>query len=101
MKHEGVRVGAELRDDERNLVHHQAADEMHIAADPVEFGRNDWAPRLSGSRQRGSEFRTTVERVVAFAGFNLEMLCNQSEPFRCPNRWTAALWASIPSPDLP
>ena len=65
------------------VVKAERADEMHVAADPVEFGRNDRALRLSGSRQRRSELRTTVERVEAFAGFNLDMLCDQSEPFRC------------------
>src|ERR1700738_4830367 len=34
---EGVYIGAKLRNQERHLVGHEAADEMHIAAEAVQF----------------------------------------------------------------
>jgi hypothetical protein len=41
MQHERIGVRAQLGDDERRLVSHQAADEMDVAAKPVELGDND------------------------------------------------------------
>ena len=37
VEHERVRVSAQLGDNERHAVAHQAADEMHVAGEPVEL----------------------------------------------------------------
>jgi hypothetical protein len=41
MQHEWIRVGAQLRHDERRLVGHQAADEMGVATEPIELCHDD------------------------------------------------------------
>jgi hypothetical protein len=41
VEHERVSVGAEFGDDEGDLVFHQAADEVHVAAQPIEL-RHDY-----------------------------------------------------------
>jgi hypothetical protein len=47
VEHKGVGVGAQIRDDERDLVLHQARNEMNVAAEPIQFG-DDYCSPLSG-----------------------------------------------------
>ena len=41
VQHERIGVSAQLGDDERRLVGHQAGDEVDVAAEPVELGDDD------------------------------------------------------------
>jgi hypothetical protein len=41
MKHERVGVGAQFRNDERHPVDHRSADQVNVAAQPVELGDDD------------------------------------------------------------
>jgi hypothetical protein len=55
VQQERVDVRAEIGDQKRRLMRHEAADEMHVARKPVEFGDGDRA-RLSvaaGASQGG------------------------------------------------
>ena len=82
---------------------HQAADEMHVARKPIEFGDGDRArPSIAaGLGEGGGELRAALERVDGLARLDLDMLGDDLEAFASANRATAARWASIPSPDRP
>jgi hypothetical protein len=67
VQHERVGVGAELGHDERHVVAHQAADEMNVAAQPIELGDDDWASRLPGLPERCGQLGPTIEGVGALA----------------------------------
>jgi hypothetical protein len=41
VKHERIRISAQFGDDERYPLDHQPADEMHVAAKPVELCHHD------------------------------------------------------------
>jgi hypothetical protein len=47
VQHERVGVGAEIGNDEGDLVLHQTRDEMHIAAQPIQLRYNDRRFRLA------------------------------------------------------
>jgi hypothetical protein len=74
VQHEGVGVGAELGYDEGNLVRHQAADEMHVARQTIQLRNNDRTLEAASISQGGGELRATIQRVGAFAGFDLDKL---------------------------
>jgi hypothetical protein len=47
VKQERVGIGSKLHRNERHLVDHKAADEVHIAAEPIKLGNNyrsSWRP---------------------------------------------------------
>ena len=48
VEHEGVNVWPELRDPKRHLVDHEAAYEMHIAAEAIQLSDGDTASVLNG-----------------------------------------------------
>ena len=54
MQHEGVHVAAELRDDERDALGHQARNEVNIAAQAVELRHGDMGAELLGSTTGGA-----------------------------------------------
>jgi hypothetical protein len=41
VQHERINVRPRLRDDERNFLRHQPADEMHVSAQPIQLGDDD------------------------------------------------------------
>ena len=55
VQHERVGIDAQLGDDERHPVGHQAADEVHVAAKPIELGDNHRGLELAGVRQCGGQ----------------------------------------------
>ena len=67
VQHERVGVGAQLGDDERHALRHEAGDERHVARQPVELGHDDRALRLSGHGERGGQLGPAVEGVSALA----------------------------------
>jgi hypothetical protein len=71
VKHERVRVSAQLCHNERRLMGHQAADEMDVAAQSIEFGDDDRRLSLPGGLERGGKLRPAIERIGALAGFDL------------------------------
>ena len=81
MQQERLDVRAEIGDQERRLVRHEAADEMHIAREPVELCYGDGArlPVAAGASQGGGELRAAVERVGALARLDLDMLGDDLE----------------------
>ena len=50
MRHEWISVGAEFGDDKRHFVHHQPANEMHVATEPIKL-RNKLAAALAAARK--------------------------------------------------
>ena len=54
-----------------SLVHHQAADEVHIAAQAVELRDDHRGLVLLGQLHRGGQLRPLLERIGAFAGLDL------------------------------
>jgi hypothetical protein len=47
VQHERVNVSAELSDHKGHLMAHKAADEVHVAAEPVQLGHGYVAPEFS------------------------------------------------------
>ena len=102
MQHERINVAAELRDDEGHALSHQARDEVHIAAQTIQLGHGDMSAKLLGLTKGSGELWALVKRAATLAGLDLDKLAGQGVGFRRREaRWTAARWASRPSPDLP
>jgi hypothetical protein len=76
---EGVDIGAKLRDQERHLVSHKAADEVNITAQTVELRDGHVTPEFPCGGQGGLKLRTTVQSVRAFAGLYLHELAGDYE----------------------
>ena len=74
VQHEGVHVAAELRDDERDALGHQARNEVNIAAQAVELRHGDMGAELLGSTKRSGELWALVQGVGAFSGLDLNKL---------------------------
>src|SRR5262245_15795493 len=65
MQHEGGGISAEFRDDERNAMRHQTADEMYVAGQAVELRDEDRTLLLASLRECRGELWAAVERVRA------------------------------------
>jgi hypothetical protein len=50
---------------------HQAADEVNVAAQPVQLGYRHRATLAAGLCQRSGELRAPLERIAALACFDL------------------------------
>lgn len=77
VQHEGVRVGAQLGDDERHTLRHQPRDERHIAREAIELRRHHGGLRPLRLRQRIAQHRSAIERIGPLAGFDLGQLADQ------------------------
>jgi hypothetical protein len=71
VQHEWIHIGTQFGDDERSLVHHQAADEVHIAAQAVELRYDHGSLVLLGQLHRCGQLRPLFQRIGAFAGLDL------------------------------
>jgi hypothetical protein len=69
VQHEWIGLGAEISDDEADFVLHQAADEVHVTAEPIELRDNNRRLGLASGFQRGTELRPLL--IVVLAGLNL------------------------------
>jgi hypothetical protein len=56
------------------LCGHQAADEMHVAGQTIQFSNDDRAFELAGLGERGGQLRSAIQRVRSLAGFDLDEL---------------------------
>jgi hypothetical protein len=65
VQHERVYIRAQLGDDERNTLSHQAGYEGHVARQSVELGYYDRTFAGAASGQRCGQLRTTVEGICA------------------------------------
>jgi hypothetical protein len=74
VQHEWVNVSAQLSDHERDTVRHQAADEMNVAAEPVQLGHGDMALEFFGSGESGLELGAAVKRISTVARLDLQEL---------------------------
>jgi integrase len=64
-------IGSQLSDDERDPLSHQTADEMDIAAEPIEFRDDDRALQPAGYLESRGKLLPAVERVSALASLDL------------------------------
>jgi hypothetical protein len=81
VEHERVGVGTQLGDDERHLLRHQAAYEVHVTGQAIELGDDDRALGFSRSCERSGKFRAAVQRIGAFAGLDLDVLADEIDSF--------------------
>jgi len=72
VQHERVGVGTEFGDDERHSLRHQAGDERHVTAQPVELRHQHRALLLSRIGQRRSQLAAALQRIGALTGFDLD-----------------------------
>ena len=73
MQHERLDVRAQLGDDERDPMGHQAGNEMDVSAEAIELGNRDRAFSVSaGFGERGGELRAALYCVRALAGLDLD-----------------------------
>jgi hypothetical protein len=79
MQHEWIGIAAQLGDDERHALGHQAGNERDVTGKPIEFGHQDGAFGRSGSRQRGCQLRPAVQGIGALTGLCLDELGNDRE----------------------
>ena len=82
MQQERLDVRAQLGDEERRLVRHQAADEMHVTRQPIELGDGDGGglPVAARCSERCGELRAAIEGVSALPRLDLDELGNDIEP---------------------
>jgi len=81
MQNKGIDICAQLSDHERHPVSHEAADEVNVPAEAVQFGDGHGALELLSSRKSCLELWAAVESIGAFAGLNLNELPNQLQTF--------------------
>ena len=81
MQHEGVGISAELCDDERNAMCHEAADEMYVAGPAAELPNENRTFFLAGLRERRGELWAAVERVGALARLDLDEFRDEIKSF--------------------
>ena len=74
-----VGVGPELNGDERHLVHHEAGNKVHVAAQAVELGDHDRPLDLAGGPDGGGELGAPLQGVGPLAGFDLRVLLADRE----------------------
>src|SRR5262249_20807564 len=77
VQQERVGVCAQLSDDERHAVLHQAADVVDVAGEPIELGADDRCLDLAGTFDRGIELRS----VIVSTAFGLGIGLDQCEGF--------------------
>lgn len=80
----------ELGHHERDTMCDQARDERHVAAEPVEFGDDNWALELARLFERRAQPRPQVQGVGALARFDLDMLAGKLSPSNSANRRIAS-----------
>jgi hypothetical protein len=93
MQQEGLDLRAEVGDQKRRLMRHEAANEMHVARQSIELGdggRRSFAV-TAGLGQRGGELWASAERVGAPARLGKLAKCDmagekQSLPVQLPQR---------------
>jgi hypothetical protein len=57
VQHEGVRIYAQLGDDERHTLAHEPGDEGHVPRQAIQLGNHDGALALAGVREGSRELR--------------------------------------------
>jgi hypothetical protein len=62
VQHERVSIGSQLSDDERDPLSHQTADEVDVAAEPIELRDDDRALQLAGRLQSRGKLRPALKR---------------------------------------
>ena len=73
VQHERLDVRAQLGDDERHTVRHQAGNEMDVSAQAIELGNRHRAFTVpAGLGESGGELRAALDRIRAFAGLDLD-----------------------------
>src|SRR5262249_34971685 len=101
VEHERINVRPQFSNDERNLLRHQPADEMHVTAQPVQLGDDDRTLAPPGLGQRGGELRPTLQRVGPLAGPTSVNSAVMAKPSWLANCAFAARCASRPRPERP
>jgi hypothetical protein len=76
VQNERISLTPEIRDDELDSLRHQPADEVHVAAQAVEFCHYHRCSVLAGRPECGGELRPAVDGVASLARLNFgERLC--------------------------
>jgi hypothetical protein len=79
---EGVDIRAQVSNDERDLLRHQASDEGDVARESIELRDNDRAATQFGLDKSLPKLRTELECVGAFAALHLDELGGDLESVR-------------------
>src|SRR5450830_1693101 len=79
MQNERVNVGAKLRNEERDAVNHESADEVNVSRKSVEFGHGDGAMALAGVRERRCKLRPAIEGISSLPGFHFHVFPDDFE----------------------
>jgi hypothetical protein len=70
MEDERINVRTKLSHYEWHAVRHEPANEMHVAAQPVQFRYGHWAALTARLTERGSKLGPPLDGVRAFACFH-------------------------------
>jgi hypothetical protein len=79
VEHERIGVAAELGDNERDALSHEAGDERHVTAQAIQLRDDDRGLVAAGLGERGGELRAAIERVGTLARLNLDMFGDDLE----------------------
>jgi hypothetical protein len=66
----------------KGTLSHELADEMYVAAEPIELGDDHSAANELRLGQRRLELRPTVEGVRSLGGLDLDMLADELDPLK-------------------
>jgi len=79
VQHERVRVPAELGDDERHPLSHQAGNKGNVPGKPIQLGNDYAAFRSLGGCQGSGQLGAPVERIGSFAAFEFNELSDDRQ----------------------
>jgi hypothetical protein len=79
MEDERINVGTKLSHYERHAVRHKPANEMHVAAQPVQFRYSHRAALTARLIKRSGKLRASLKRIGTFACLYLNEYTAQRE----------------------
>ena len=82
VQHERVGIDAQLGNNKRDALCHQAGDKGNITRKPIELCHDDRSLDLARILEGGFQNRAPVERIGSLAGFDFHMLGDNLEAFR-------------------
>jgi hypothetical protein len=91
---EGIDVRAEISDQERHPMNHQAREEMNITGQPVQLGDGDRTALRARFLKRGGKLRSPVDGIGPFAGLDLDVYATQRKAFGSGERFNACFCVS-------
>src|ERR1035437_3389341 len=96
MQHKRIAPSPEFRHNERNSLHHQTRDEVHIAGDPIQLRYHNRAAAGLGASQGCQQLRPTLQSIRALAGLDFNKFRHELKALslnKSPDGFALSLYA--------